>query len=74
MKLYIDYGEPAAVQTQSIFKYPDNLHFVLGGIGNAATDTGYFGLIDELRVSDGALKPSQFLRAEKAPGFSVFFR
>ena len=74
MKLYIDYGEPAAVQTQGLFKYPENLHFVLGGIGNAATDTGYFGLIDELRISDGALTTSQFLRAEKAPGFSIFFR
>ena len=74
MKLYIDYGEPAAVQTQGLFKYPNNLHFVLGGIGNAATDTGYFGLIDELRISDGALTPSQFLRAEKAPGLSVFIR
>ena len=74
MKLYIDYGEPAAVQTQSLFKYPENLHVVLGGIGNAATDTGYFGLIDELRISDGALTPSQFLRAEKAPGLSIFIR
>ena len=74
MKLYIDYGEPAAVQTQSLFKYPENLHFVLGGIGNAATDTGYFGLIDELRISDGALTTSQFLRAEKAPGLSIFVR
>ena len=74
MKLYIDYGEPAAVQTQSLFKYPENLHFVLGGIGNAATDTGYVGLIDELRISDGALTTSQFLRAEKAPGLSIFVR
>ena len=74
MKLYIDYGTPAETQTQSIFKYPGNLHFVLGGIGNAATDTGYFGLIDELRVSAGALTPAQFLRAEKAPGLSIFVR
>ena len=74
MKLYIDYGEPAAVQTQGLFKYPNNLHFVLGGIGNAATDTGYFGLIDELRISAGALTPSKFLRAEKAPGLSIFIR
>ena len=73
MKLYIDYGEPAAVQTQSIFKYPGNLHFVLGGVG-LSTDTGYFGLIDELRVSDGALTPSQFLRAERTPGLSIFIR
>lgn len=70
MKLYIDYGEPAAVQTQSIFKYPGNLHFVLGGVGQS-TDTGYFGLIDELRISDGALTTSQFLRAEKAPGLMM---
>ena len=73
MKLYIDYGEPAAVQTQSIFKYPGNLHFVLGGVGQS-TDTGYFGLIDEMRISDGALTTSQFLRAEKAPGLSIFVR
>jgi hypothetical protein len=73
MKLYIDYGEPAAMQTQSIFKYPENLHFVLGGVGQS-TDTGYFGLIDEMRISDGALTPSQFLRAEPAPGLSIFIR
>lgn len=73
MKLYIDYGEPAAVQTQSIFKYPGNLHFVLGGVGQS-TDTGYFGLIDEMRISDGALTTSQFLRAEKAPGLSIVVR
>jgi hypothetical protein len=37
-------------------------------------ETGYVGFIDELRVSDGALTPSQFLRAEKAPGFSILVR
>ena len=73
MKLYIDYGEPAAVQTQSIFKYPGNLHFVLGGVGQS-TDTGYFGLIDELRVSDGALTPDKFLRAEKKAGFILIVK
>jgi hypothetical protein len=39
-----------------------------------STDTGYFGLIDELRISDGALTPSQFLRAERAPGFIMIVR
>ena len=34
----------------------------------------YDGLIDELRISDGALEPSQFLRAEHAPGFSIIIR
>ena len=75
MKLYIDYDKfYAETQTQSVFSHTNNLHFVIGGIGNAATDTGYFGLIDEMRISDGALTPSQFLRAEKAPGLSIFFR
>lgn len=72
-KVYVDYGEPAVAQTPNIFKYPGNLHFVVGGVGQS-TDTGYFGLIDELRVSAGALTPSQFLRAEKAPGLSIFVR
>ena len=73
-KVYVDYGEPAVAQTPNIFKYPENLHFVLGGKGKAATDTGYFGLIDELRVSAGALTPSQFMRAESAPGFIMIVR
>jgi hypothetical protein len=46
--------------------------FVLGMGSNSANT--YDGLIDELRISDGALEPSQFLRAEKAPGFSIFVR
>ena len=72
-RVYVDYGEPAVAQTPNIFKYPENMHFVLGGVGQS-TDTGYFGLIDELRISDGALTTSQFLRAEKAPGLSISFR
>ena len=61
-KLYIDYDKfYDEAQTPNIFKYPENLHFVIGGVGQS-TDTGYFGLIDELRVSAGALVPSQFLR------------
>ena len=72
-KVYVDYGEPAVAQTPNIFKYPGNLHFVVGGVGQS-TDTGYFGLIDEMRISAGALTPSQFLRAENAPGLSIFVR
>ena len=34
----------------------------------------YGGLIDELRISDCALEPSQFLRAEHAPGLSIIVR
>ena len=72
-KVYVDYGEPSVAQTPNIFKYPENLHFVLGGVGKS-TDTGYFGLIDELRISDGALTPSQFLRVEKIPGLMMIFK
>ena len=73
-RLYIDYGKfYDEAQTPNIFKYSENLHFVLGGVG-LSTDTGYFGLIDELRISDGALTPSQFLRAERAPGFIMIVR
>ena len=60
-------------QTPNIFKYPGNMHFVIGGVGGSG-ETGYVGFIDELRVSDGALTTSQFLRAEKAPGLSIFIR
>ena len=70
-RLYIDYGKfYDEAQTPNIFKYPENLHFVLGGVGQS-TDTGYFGLIDELRISAGALTPSQFLRAERTPGIMM---
>ena len=73
-KLYIDYDKfYAEAQTPNIFTYTNNLHFVIGGVGQS-TDTGYIGLIDELRISAGALTPSQFLRAERAPGLSIFVR
>ena len=35
---------------------------------------GNGGLIDELRISDCALEPSQFLRAENALGLSIVVR
>lgn len=72
-RVYVDYGEPAVAQTPNIFKYPENMHFVIGGVGGSG-ETGYVGFIDELRVSAGALTPSKFLRAEKALGLSIFVR
>ena len=72
-KVYVDYGEPSVAQTPNIFKHPENLHFVIGGVGGS-DESGYIGLIDELRISDGALTPSQFLRAEKIPGLMMIFK
>ena len=46
--------------------------FVLG-MGSSSANT-YNGLIDEFRISDGALEPEEFLRAENAPGFSIIIR
>ena len=34
----------------------------------------YNGLIDELRISDRALEPEEFLWAENAPGLTIIFR
>lgn len=79
VKLYIDYGAgeggytySGTTSTKGLVSYPDNLMFVLGMGSNSANT--YDGLIDELRISDGALEPSQFLRAENAPGLSIFIR
>jgi len=81
VKLYIDYGAGEGGYTYSkttdstkagLVTYSDNLMFVLGMGSNSANT--YDGLIDELRISDGALEPSQFLRAEHAPGFSIIIR
>ena len=74
---HLDYGTEnggwtgTATSTKALVTHPSNLYFVLGtgGSGN-----GYNGLIDELRISDGALEPTQFLRAENAPGLSIFIR
>ena len=71
---HLDYGTEnggwtgTATSTKALVTHPSNLYFVLGtgGSGN-----GYNGLIDELRISDGVLEPSQFLRAENAPGFTI---
>ena len=86
VKFYIDYGAEEGGYTYSgttkettepkgvgLVTHPDTLKFVLG-LGSDSANT-YNGLIDELRISEGALVPSQFLRAEKAPsGFMMTFK
>ena len=81
VKFYIDYGSDEGGYTDSkttdaakagLVTHPDTLMFVLG-LGSDKNNT-YNGLIDELRISAGALAPSQFLRAENAPGLSIFVR
>ncbi len=77
VKFYVDYGQEnggwtGTATTTSDRVHPDSLHFVVGG--GKATDNCYNGLIDELRISAGALTPSQFLRAEDAPGLTIIFR
>ena len=72
VKFYVDYGSTySATRTATILiEYPERLIMHMGD-GSSAD---YKGLIDELRISDGALEPSQFLRAENAPGLSIFIR
>ena len=74
---HLDYGTEnggwtgTATSTVARVTHPSNLYFVLG-TGNYGN--GYNGLIDELRISAGALMPSQFLRAERAPGLTIVVR
>ena len=74
---HLDYGTEnggwtgTETSTKALVTHPSNLYFVLGTGGSGI---GYNGLIDELRISAGALTPSQFLRAEKAPGLTIVFR
>jgi len=75
---YIDYGtgnggwtSPTSSTTNNIAIHPDNLYIIMGTGNNG---NGYFGLIDELRISAGALAPSQFLRAAKQRGLVISFR
>lgn len=74
---HLDYGTEnggwtgTATSTKALVTHPSDLYFVLGTGNNG---NGYNGLIDELRISAGALTPSQFLRAERAPGLTIVFR
>ena len=75
---YLDYGSNnggwtmTSTSTVAQVVHADNLNFVLG---TGSEGNGYHGLIDELRISAGALDPSEFLRAEKKPvGLAISFR
>ena len=77
VKFYIDYGDTysktytqRADKEEILVVHPDRLIMSMGN----GSSYDYNGLIDELRISDGALEPSQFLRAERAPGLLIIFR
>ena len=72
VKLYVDYGSENGGYTgtatnATLLKHPADVNFFLGNGGSVS----FNGLIDELRISAGALTPAQFLRAEKAPGLMM---
>ena len=64
---YVDYGEAGKASFDGVIDYRLGAYTLQMGMR-------YEGLIDEFRISDRALTPNQFLRAEKAPGFSIFVR
>ena len=75
---YIDYGtgnggwtSTTSSTTNNMAIHPDNLHVIMG-TGNDGN--GYFGLIDELRISTEARAPSQFLRAANPKGIVIMFK
>ena len=78
VKLYVDYGTPktAVMASGAKMNYVfDSSSPIQLQIGNTyGTTSGYHGLIDELRFSEGALSPSQFLRATHAPGLTIVVR
>lgn len=77
VKFYVDYGAEnggftsTSSTTNNMVVHPDPLYLVMG---TGANGNGYKGLIDELRISVGALEPSQFLRAKKETGTIISFR
>lgn len=77
-KAYVDYNCIATTTVEGhmdLDSTNDYFDFRLGGQrGHGHSEKNFGGLIDELRFSDVALEPSQFLRAEHAPGFSIFIR
>ena len=68
---YLDHVQIGNTQTlNGRVAYDDTLRFTIGeGGGSSAT-----ALIDEVRISDCVLAPSEFLRAEKEPGLTIIFR
>ena len=74
---YIDHDSVGTLTCDGQLLLENDGYFDLRFAGQHGGDFGkknYGGLIDELRFSDVALEPSQFLRAEHAPGFSIFIR
>ena len=74
---YIDYDPVGTITCDGQLRLENNGYFDLrfaGQHGSGYSKKNYGGLIDELRISDCALEPSQFLRAENAPGLSIFIR
>ena len=74
---YIDYDPVCTITCDGQLRLENNGYFDLRFAGQHGSGYGkknYGGLIDELRISDVALEPSQFLRAENAPGLSIFVR
>ena len=66
---YLDHVQLGSIQTlPGRVAYDDTLRFAIGEGGSSFT-----GLIDEVRISDCVLAPSEFLRAEK-PGFMMILR
>ena len=77
-KAYVDYNCIATTTVgghMNLDSTNDYFDFRLGGQrGHGHSEKNFGGLIDELRISDCALEPSQVLRAERAPGFSIIIR
>ena len=74
---YIDYDPVGTITCDGQLRLENNGYFDLrfaGQHGSSSSKKNYGGLIDELRISDVALEPSQFLRAENAPGLTIIFR
>ncbi len=74
---FIDHAQVATQTCDGQLRLENNGYFDLRFAGQHGSGFGkknYGGLIDELRISDGALEPSQFLRAERAPGLTIVFR
>lgn len=74
---YIDYEQVATQTCDGPLLLENNGYFDLrfaGQHGSSSSKKNYGGLIDELRISDVALEPSQFLHAENPSGLTIIFR
>ncbi len=74
---YIDHDSVGTLTCDGQLLLENDGYFDLrfaGQHGSSSSKKNYGGLIDELRISDCALEPSQFLRAENAPGLLIIVR